>query len=72
MGSEQSKLVDVWKFQFADLPVEELNGCNAVAKDDYTQSTKACTVLALSFAFDTKGLRVTVSETLKTPANDLV
>ena len=58
--------------RFADLPVEELNGCDAVAKDNHTQSTKACAVPVSSFAFDTKGLRVTVSETLKAPANDLV
>ena len=48
---------------FADLPVKELNGCNAVIKDDHTQSTKACAVPVSSFAFDTKGLRVTVSDT---------
>ena len=58
--------------RFADLPIEELNNCNAVVKDDHAQLTKACAVPVSSFAFDTKGLRVTVSETLKTPANDLV
>ena len=48
--------------RFADLPIEEFNGCNALVKDHHAQSTKACTVPVLSFAFDTKGLRVTVSD----------